>query len=70
MLRTYYDEHNKLSDAKLNKMDPKYDPESLFLHTHNYESRFGNEESTDKEESVDLCNMPPLERDEAVEKGK
>ena len=70
LLETYFDEYNELSGAKINKMDPKYDPESLFLNTYNYEPRFENEELTNKEESVDLSDMPPLERNEEVKEGK
>ena len=34
-------------------MDPKYDPESLFLKTYNYDPWFQNEESADQEEYVE-----------------
>ena len=56
-------------------MDPKYDPESLFLKTYNFDSWFENEESTDKEESIykeestHAQPMPPLESDEQEVKG-
>ena len=70
LLETYFDEYKELSGAKINKMDPKYDPESLFLNTYNYEPRFENEELANKEESVDLSDMPPLERNEEVKEGK
>ena len=70
LLETYFDEYNELSGAKINKMDPKYDPESLFLNTYNYEPRFENKELANKEESVDLSDMPPLERNEEVKEGK
>ena len=43
LLETYFDEYNELSGAKINKMDPKYEPESLFLNTYNYEPRFEND---------------------------
>ena len=43
LLETYFVEYNKLSGAKINKMDPKYEPESLFLNTYNYEPRFEND---------------------------
>ena len=70
LLETYFDEYKELSGAKINKMDPKYDPESLFLNTYNYEPRLENEELANKEESVDLSDMPPLERNEEVKEGK
>ena len=49
----------------------KYDSIKLFLETYNYENQFENEESCDttsrkcdKEESVGLSDMHPLEGDE------
>ena len=35
-LEIYYDEYNELSDNKRNKMDPKYDPKTLFLERYDY----------------------------------
>ena len=71
MVETYFDKYNELSDAKINKMHPKYDPESLFVKTYNYDAWSENEELTDKEESVDSSDMPPLEDDEEeVKEGK
>ena len=35
LLETYFDEYNALSDTTVNKMDPKYDRDSLFLKTCN-----------------------------------
>ena len=55
-------------------MEPKYDPDNLFLKTYNYDEWFENEESTDKEESsdeeesVDLSDMPALNGDDEVKK--
>ena len=59
-------------------MGNKYDPINLFLETHTYDNWFGNKESddtasrkSDKEESVDLADMSPLEDDEEeVKRGK
>ena len=31
LIETYSDKYNELSDAKMNRMDPKYDPESLIM---------------------------------------
>ena len=71
MVETYFDKYNELSDAKINKMHLKYDPESLFVKTYNYDAWSENEELTDKEESVDSSDMPPLEDDEEeVKDGK
>ena len=56
-------------------MGNKYDPFNLFLETYSYEDWFKNEELTDttrndKEESVDLSDMSPVEGDEEVKEGK
>ena len=64
MLETYFDEYNELSDAKRKDIELKYDLTNLFLKTYNYELWFENEESTDREESLDLSDMPPLEGNE------
>ena len=64
MLEIYFDEYNELSDAKRKDIELKYDPTNLFLKTYNYELWFENEESTDREESLDLSDMPPLEGNE------
>ena len=45
-------------------MDPQDDRESLFLKTCNCDSRFENQESTDKEESTDIPQILPLKNDE------
>ena len=57
-------------------MDNTYGPINLFLETYN-DAWFENEESTvttsrksDKDKSVDLSDMPPLEGDEEVKEGK
>ena len=42
------------------KKESKYDPKNLFLEAYNYNDWFENEESTNKEESVDLSDMPAL----------
>ena len=66
-----------LSDAQKGELGNKYDPINLFLETYNYHVWFENEESadmarkSDKKESVDLCDIPPLEGDEEeVTEGK
>ena len=71
-LETYYDEYNKLSDAKKRKFGDNYDPEILFFKGCDCSVLLETkEESTDKEEYVDLSNMPPLEGDEdEVKEGK
>ena len=57
-------------------MEHKYNPTKIFLGTYNDDVWFENEESIDKtrkidkEESVDLSDMPPLEGDEEVKEGK
>ena len=56
-------------------MGNKYDPFNLFLETYSYEDWFKNEELTyttrnDKDESVDLSDMSPVEGDEEVKEGK
>ena len=47
-------------------MELNYDSDKLFLKTYNYDACFQNEESTNKEESVDLSDIPALEGDEEV----
>ena len=48
-------------------MKYKHDPKKLFLETYNYDDWFENEESSyttrksDKEESIDLSDIPQLE---------
>ena len=60
-------------DAK-KKLSNKYDPERLFLEAYDYDYSVwseNKEESTDKEESVDLSDILPLEGDEEeVREGK
>ena len=53
-------------------MSDKYDPERLFLEGYDYSVWSENkEESTDKEESVELSDILPLEGDEEeVREGK
>ena len=52
----------------IKKVKSKYDPIKLFLATYNYDNWFEREESTDKEESVDLSDMhlPKGEEEEGV----
>ena len=58
-------------------MGDEYDPINLFLETYNYNVWFENEEWTDttsrksdKKESVDLFDMPPLTGDEEAKEEK
>ena len=58
-------------------MGNKYGPINLFLETYNYNNWFKNEEKADttsrkndKEESLDLSDMLPLEGDEGEVKGE
>ena len=75
-LEIYFNEYKTLSDAQKRKLGNKYDPINLFFETHNYDVWFENEESvdtprkSDKKESADLSDMPPLEGDEEVKEGK
>ena len=55
---------------KEKKIEPKYDSRKLFLEAYNYIDWLENEESANKDESVDLSDMPPLEGDEGVKEGK
>ena len=48
-------------------IDLKYDPNSLFLKTYNYDPWFENEESTNRKESVVLSHIPLLEVDKVKE---
>ena len=73
LLETYFDEYYYLSHGKRKKMDPKYKPKKLFAKGYDYREwsknegeTADNEESTNKKELIDLCNMPPLEGDEKV----
>ena len=60
-LGIYFDEYNKLPDATENKMEPKYDPDNLFLKTYNYDVWFENEESTNtsRESNKEESDMSP-----------
>ena len=68
MLEIYFYEYYDLSDAERKKIEPKYDPDKLFLMiiSYDYDGRFTEEELDDEEESVDLSDMTPLEGDEEV----
>ena len=75
-LEIYLDEYKAVSDAQKRNLGNKYDNINLFLETYNY-VWFENEESadmtrkSDKKESVDLSDMPPLQGDEEeVKEGK
>ena len=51
-------------------MEHKNKPTKLFLEAYIYSNWFQNDELTDKEESADLTNMPPLKDDEEVKEVK
>ena len=71
LLKSYFDEYTELSDAKRKNIKFKYISNKLFFKAYNYDPWFENEELTDKEESVDLSDMLPLEGDaEEVKEGK
>ena len=71
MLGIYFDEYYELSDAKRKKKS-RYDPDNVFLKACKNNVWFENEqqEKNDIEESVHLSDMPPIESDEEVKKGK
>ena len=46
------------------KINPKYKPGKLFVEGYNYNDWNKNVELTDKEESVDLSDVLPLNNDE------
>ena len=69
LLETYFDEYYDLWDAERKKMEIKYKPKTLFLKEYSYNDWFENEELINKEESVDLYDMPPLEDDDEEVKG-
>ena len=58
-LETYYDKHNKFSDAKKRELDHKCNSQILFLDNYNYSLWSENEE-----EFEDLPSIPPLGGDE------
>ena len=73
---TYFDEYYDLSDAKRNKMDPKYGPPNLTLDELDY-SEWYNEKSGDEEELGDLSTVEndeekypitPLSKDDKKER--
>ena len=70
LLEIYFHKYNELNDAKISKMDTKYDSNNLFHKTYSYDPRFENEELTVREESVDLSDMAPPESYEGVNEGK
>ena len=71
MLGIYFDEYNELSDVKRNEMKHKYNPKKLFLKKYNSYYWSDKKELVDKEESVDLSDIPPLAGDkEEVKEGK
>ena len=72
----YFDQYKALPDAQKRKLANKFHPINLFFETCNYNIWFENEESSDtarkkeKEESVDLSNMPPIEGGKEVKQAK
>ena len=77
-LEIYFDQYMTLSDTWKKELVNKFDSINLFLETYNYDSWFENEVSDDttsrkkdKEESIDLSDIPPPEGDEEeVKEGK
>ena len=66
-LEIYFNQYMTLSDAKKWTLGDKYNLESLFLKGYYYNVWSENKgQSTDKEKSVDLSDMPPLEGDKEV----
>ena len=61
MFENYYDEYNKLSGNKKNTYDQKLKPKNFKLEDVDYDGWFTEEE---------LDDMPPLEGEEEVKKGK
>ena len=57
-------------NAERKNIELKYDSDNLFLKTYSYNDWFENEESINKEESVDLSGIPPLEGDKEGKEGK
>ena len=64
LLGAYFDEYYYLSDRKRKKVNSKYKPKKLFIKGYNYNDWYENVEPSDKEESVDISDMPPLGGDE------
>ena len=70
-LEIYFYQYKALSYDRKRKLGNKYGPINLFLETYNYNNWFKNEErpdttsrKSDKEKSLDLSDMLPLEGDE------
>ena len=60
---------NQMQNEK--KLNCKYKTQKLFTKGFNYNDWYKNVESHDKEESIDLSDMPPLEGEgEEVKEGK
>ena len=64
LLGAYFDEYYYLSDTKRKKVNSKYKPKNLFIKGYNYNDWYENVEPSDKEESVDISDMPPIGGDE------
>ena len=61
LLETYHGKYYHLWHAKRKKMNPKYKSKKLFIKGYDYSIWSKHDkESTDKEESVDLSDMPSL----------
>ena len=76
-LAIFFDQYKNLTDAVKRNLGNWYDPINYFLDTCDHSVWFENEElvdktpkKTDKEESVDFSDMPPLECDDEVKEEK
>ena len=68
LLGIYFDESDAERKKKLNS---KYKPQKLFIKGCNYNDWYKNVEPPDKEESINLSDMPPLEdEEEDIKEGK
>ena len=81
LLGTYFHEYYYLSDAERKKMNNKFKPKKLFIEGYSYNDWYENVELpdkekssdeglSDKEESVDLSDMLPLEGNKEVKEQK
>ena len=59
LLRIYLSKCNDISDARVSKMDPKYDLLNLTFNAYDYEQYFKKDE-----ESADVTSMSQIESDE------
>ena len=68
LLGIYLEEYEELSDPKIEKIDPKYDPNNLTFDTFDYAEQNGLDDEDKK--LADIPSMPPLEGDEEELKKK